>query len=127
MNFGFRSATRLIVVEARILGPSQEAAGDFIVDTGATWTLASREILLLAGYSLSATSEQTTIVTVSGRETVPRVAVRRIRALGRERRNLVLLCHNLPPELRVDGLLGLDFLRQFRVVIDFPKRTIALR
>jgi hypothetical protein len=33
---------------------------------------------------------------------------------------------NLPPELRIHGLLGLDFFRSTELSIDFPARRISV-
>jgi hypothetical protein len=67
------------------------------------------------------------IVTASGNETPSRAIVKRVRALGRERRDFAILCHDLPAGLRVDGLLGIDFMMPYRLVVDFPNATVTLR
>lgn len=36
------------------------------------------------------------------------------------------LCHDLPAEVRVDGLLGLDFLRGRRLTLDFRTGRLSL-
>jgi predicted aspartyl protease len=35
--------------------------------------------------------------------------------------------HDLPAFFRADGLLGLNFLRRFRVTFEFDTRTLVLR
>ena len=42
------------------------------------------------------------------------------------RQGLVVVCHTLPPSAGVDGLLGLDFLRNSRLTIDFRSGQIVL-
>jgi len=37
-----------------------------------------------------------------------------------------VLCHDLPPESGVDGLLGLSFLKHFKLTIRFRKGIIDL-
>lgn len=51
-------------------------------------------------------------------EFAPRIAVKKIELLGRIIENFPILCHTLPPTATVDGLLGLDFFRGLRLIID---------
>ena len=66
------------------------------------------------------------IVPGSGIEFAPRATVRSATAIGQKVTNLDVLCHDLPPESGVDGLLGLNFLRQFKLTIRFRKGIIDL-
>lgn len=42
-----------------------------------------------------------------------------IEVAGRTIENFPMLCHTLPPSAMVDGLLGLDFFRGRRLILDF--------
>jgi hypothetical protein len=66
------------------------------------------------------------IVTGSGIEYAPRVTVRSATAIGQKVSSLDVLCHDLPAESGVDGLLGLNFLRHFKLTIRFRKGIIDL-
>lgn len=57
---------------------------------------------------------------------VPLLNVDTIKALGKEATNLRVLCYTLPTSARIDGVLGLDFLRGERLVIDFRAGQLAL-
>lgn len=46
--------------------------------------------------------------------------------LGVEIKNMDIVCHDLPPQSPVEGLLGLNFLKKAKVIIDFSKNTIDL-
>ena len=46
-------------------------------------------------------------------------------AMGQERSQFPVLVHTLPPSASVDGLLGLDFLREQIVKIDFQQGIIS--
>jgi hypothetical protein len=50
-----------------------------------------------------------------------------VEALGKSVTSLEVLCHTLPPTSRVDGLLGLNFLRQFNVSLNFKRGYITIR
>jgi predicted aspartyl protease len=95
------------------------------LDTGATFSIISWDAAELLGYSPDLTS-QTKIITASGIEIVKTLKIEKIRALGKEARNLKILCHDLPPESAVDGLLGLDFIKNFELFISFEKGYIEL-
>ncbi len=66
------------------------------------------------------------MTTGSGVEYATRINVTRIRALGQSRDNLPVLGHTLPPSAGVDGLIGLDFLRDQILTINFRQGTIEL-
>ncbi len=57
---------------------------------------------------------------------VPRVEVERAEALGQVRQPFVLLAHTLPESATVDGVLGLDFMRGMRLVVDFRAGQVTL-
>jgi hypothetical protein len=52
--------------------------------------------------------------------------VRSATAIGHKVANLHVLCHDLPPESGVDGLLGINFFRQFKLTIRFRKGIVDL-
>ena len=85
------------------------------------WDLAA-----LLGYNPAVSRDQVHVTTGSAVEFAPRILVESIEAIGRVRRDFPLLCHTLPPSATVDGLLGLDFLRGNRLVVDFRTGTIEL-
>jgi len=86
----------------------------------------SWELAILIGYDPAASRDRVQVTTASGVEFAPRILVASLEAIGRMRRDFRLLCHTLPPSATVDGLLGLDFLRGSRLVVDFRTGTIEL-
>jgi hypothetical protein len=66
------------------------------------------------------------ITTASGDLWVPRVIVDRVDALGISRATFPMLAHTLPKSIRVDGLLGLDFLRGQRLTVDFRQGLVSV-
>jgi predicted aspartyl protease len=122
----FDARKGLIVVPTRVWGPRGSVRVFLALDTGASRSLVSRGALALAGYDPIAASDHVQITTASGVEQVPRVTVDRIRALSQERSRFLVLAHALPATAGVDGVLGLDFLRGTRLVIDFRTSTVTL-
>ena len=126
MSFAFDPQHHLIIVNTRVLGPIRNLRLRLALDTGATRTLINQSRLLRLGYDTSASEKQTQITTGSNIEFVTQVSLLKLQALGQERDNFPVLCHNLPPSASVDGLLGLDFFRGLNLNIDFRSGSITL-
>ncbi len=126
MNYRFDPASRLIVVPVRLWGPAAFADLRLALDTGAVNSLVSTEAAVFLGYDPAAAAEMVKIVTGSGEVMAPRLAVSRVAALGQERLAFPIVCHALPPATQLDGLLGLDFLRGHRLVVDFRAGVLSL-
>jgi len=98
-----------------------------VLDTGATMTILATDIMARLGYDPAApTLARQRIITGSGVEYAPRITVRTATAIGQKVANLEVLCHDLPPESGVDGLLGLNLLRNFKLTIRFLRGIIDL-
>lgn len=98
-----------------------------VLDTGASLTILATDIMARLGYDpANPDLDRQRIVTGSGVEYAPRTAVRSATAIGQKVANLDVLCHDLPSESGVDGLLGLNFLRHFKLTIRFRKGIIDL-
>jgi len=98
-----------------------------VLDTGASLTIVATDIMAQLGYDPANPSlDRQRIVTGSGIEYAPRTTVRSATAIGQKVINLDVLCHDLPPESGVDGLLGLSFLKHFKLTIRFRKGIIDL-
>lgn len=80
---------------------------------------------MFLGYDPAIVSERIQMITGSGVEFVPRVVVAQIEAFGQNRQDFPVLCHTLPPSATVDGVLGLDFFRGKRLVLDFRSGLVT--
>lgn len=96
------------------------------LDTGATATLINRTSLLTIGYDPVLSQDRAQVTTGSAVESVPRLELSRIVALGQERAGLQVLAHTFPPTAGIDGLFGLDFLLGQRLVLDFRAGMLQL-
>jgi predicted aspartyl protease len=126
MTFPFDGQQGLIIVDAEVEGPTGAANLRLALDTGATRTLISRELLAAIACERDEAGQESEAATVSGVETVPHFVVRRLAALGSERKNLTVIGHTLPPQVGVDGLLGLDFLRGKNLTVNFAIGQVVL-
>lgn len=94
-----------------------------ILDTGATTTMVSSRIanslgLRHVGYA--------TGVTIGGPIRRPMARLPSLQVGDAEVRNLLVSIHDFRPIPQVEGLLGLDFLRQFHVSLDSRKQLLVL-
>ncbi|MGH7801966.1 MAG: retropepsin-like aspartic protease [Thermodesulfobacteriota bacterium] len=126
MSLPFDPKEGLIVVPTRLWGSTGDAVVRLALDTGATVSLVNWNLVVLLGYDPAIIPERIQITTGSGVEFVPRIIVEKIEALGQERQNFPVLCHTLPPSSTVDGVLGLDFFRGQRLVVDFHAGLVTV-
>lgn len=126
MSFPFDARRGLVIARAELFGPSGSIVLRLALDTGATDTMANIAPLAAVGYDPSLEPDLVQVTTGSNVEFVPHIVVDKIKALGQERSDFPILGHTLPPSAGVDGLLGLDFLRDLKLIIDFRAGVITL-
>jgi predicted aspartyl protease len=126
VNFPFDAGQGLIIIETALSGPNGSDTFRFGLDTGATETVVSVNVLALLGYGFSLDSERVRLIMGGGAQFADRVVVQRIVALGQERSDFSVLAYTLPPEIGVYGMLGLDFLRGLKLTVDFREGRLSL-
>ena len=126
MSFRFNPDTGLIVIPARLWGPKGVYDVKLALDTGATGTLIKWSAAVYIGYDPAISLERTKLTTGSSVEYAPRIIISEIEAIEQRRKNFPILCHTLPPSARVDGVLGLDFFRGYKLTIDLKIGTIDI-
>ena len=124
----FNPTDELIVLRLTVDGIN---IGDFrnvivALDTGASDTSIPIKVALDLGYDLSNPKHTVRLTTGSGTVPAKIVTVRRLTAIGEAVENIDVLCHDLPAESTIDGVLGLNFLRHFDVNISFSTGTLEL-
>ena len=126
MTLPFDPQSGLIIVPTRVGGPTRDIIVRLALDTGATGTAINSDIMVLLGYDPATTQDRRQVTTGSGTTVASRLIVERIGALGQERQQFPVLCHTLPPSATVDGVLGLDFFRGHKLVIDFRVGIVTI-
>jgi len=94
--------------------------------TGATYTMIPWDIAEVLGYEPAISRRKVDIITASGVEKAPLITLSSISALGKEAKNVDCVVHDLPQASRVEGLLGLSFLRNFTVLLDFRRGLLRI-
>ena len=105
------------------------------LDTGASYTSIPWDIAFRLGYDPARSSRRQRITTGGGTVYAPLITVYAVRALGMREENIDVLCHDLPEESHLDGVLGLFtsftddfvlryFLRKFDINLKFSQGII---
>jgi predicted aspartyl protease len=93
MSTKFNPRQGLVIVRARIEGPSGRALLRLALDTGATATTLSAAPLVAVGCDPATAAERVEFTTGSGVEFAARITLLKIRALEREEMRLPVLSH----------------------------------
>jgi predicted aspartyl protease len=93
------------------------------LDTGATITVVSQRIAKSLALSPFGTSK---VGTVGGVITVPLARLRSLKVGDAEIHDLVVSIHDFSTDPRIEGLLGLDYLKHFNVSLDARRKLLVL-
>lgn len=96
------------------------------VDTGANFTMVSTQAALAVGLNIAQSKEKEEVVTASGVIHAPVMEIPLFGALGVELHGFKVVCHDLPSQSRVDGILGLDFLSYFPPFHTFREEILKI-
>ena len=114
------SVRTALIVEMQVHGPVRNSPLRLraAVDTGAHTILIPRAAARLLGYPLDG-AESERIITGSGIIHAPRIVLDRVDVGPASVREVEAICHDLPRESMLDALVGLSFLTEFDVRLDF--------
>jgi clan AA aspartic protease (TIGR02281 family) len=125
-KFPLDIASGSIAVDVYIKGPVGSRLLRMALDTGATFTIIPFETAIAVGCDPAKTKERIEFITPSGTEYSPIVIIPMVKAFGFEVKNIKVFCHNLPPQSPVEGLLGLNFLKNFNILLRFREKIIEI-
>jgi predicted aspartyl protease len=115
------------MARAFVEGKNGKAYPKLLIDTGSAHTILSQELLESIGSSPVTAMKRQRIITGSGYEIVPVVAVDSFSCFGKTMKDFGVLGHTLPMGVYVDGLLGMDFLCRFDMEIRTKNGEIVVR
>lgn len=101
--------------------------GDFLVDTGAAMTAISQKFADEMDSDITKPIRHIQIASARKVALAPVVKLDTLQVGSQKLHNADVLVLSLPSELRVDGLLGVNFLEKFRVTFEFDRATLILR
>jgi predicted aspartyl protease len=99
-----------------------------MVDSGAAYCCITPEIARLLGYDPHRPMARRSIASVQGVEAeVPSFRLQSLQVEGIVVQALEVLVITFSPRLRIDGILGVNFLERFRSTFNFDPATLILR
>ena len=119
----FEKQGQVVVIEAMLNG---RTPAKLIVDTGATYTMISAATAKELAIEPNASARRLPIQTANGMIQAPVTSLESINVGGVEMKNLAAVIHDALPNSQVAGLLGLNFLINFRMDIDIQKGLLHL-
>ena len=96
------------------------------LDTGASTTIIRDGALQDIGYSLESITEFATFGDPSQTHLVPKVTLKSLSLAGARVENIEALAYTIPEEYAIHGIVGLNFLRHFNIVLDFEQGVLTL-
>ena len=88
--------------------------------------MVSFEAAVEIGINPAQARRSTEVTTGSGIIHTPIVKIPTFECLGKKVKNLEVICHDLPTEGRIDGLIGLNFLNRFDVYLMFRQKKLEI-
>lgn len=114
---------QIVVIQAIL---NNKRSAKFVVDTGATYTMISSAVAKDLDIDLTQNQRTMPFQTANGLIQAPLTNLDSITVGGMEVKNLTAAVHDAVPDPQVAGLLGLNFLSNFRMDIDTQKGLLHL-
>ena len=99
---------------------------DLALDTGASTTIISTKAAKEIGYELSQITALASFGDASQTHLVPKVTLKSLSLADARVENIEALCYTIPEEHGIDGVIGLNFLCQFNIGLDFKRGILTL-
>ena len=119
----YQKKGELMVVQATL---NEKAPARFVVDTGASYTTISQATAKELSIDIEINPTVISFHTANGTIQAPLANVRSIEVGGLALKDLTVAVHDVFPDPGIAGLLGLNFLSQFRVDIDSKNGVLNL-
>ena len=127
MKLNFDPESSIIVITPTLIGINgRRKKIDMALDTGATYTMIPWDVAEVLGYAPGSSKERMELITASGVEKSPLITLNSISILKKKVKNVKTIVHDLPQKSYVDGLLGLSYLRNFEIRLNFKKGVLEI-
>ena len=120
---------RKIIVFATIKGINDVRRLKFILDTGSSKSIISEGVAIRLGFDLNRLKSGDRLMTVGGGTHSKILKLPKLSLFGKDMVNFEVNVLNIPPQITyfADGLIGMDFLLQFKSIkFDFEAKTIEI-
>ncbi len=127
MNVSFPfTRGRLILAPVRLAHGAEWRRPTMALDTGARLTVITPAVADELGFNPDALEATMQIVGATGPASASFLTLDYVSVLGLAVTGHRVVCCRLADALCIEGVLGLDFLNRFRVVIDGPTETVTI-
>ena len=100
---------------------------EFLIDTGAAYTALSKDVVALLGISIDP-QRVAAIAPAQGKTfSAPVITIQELSVGGFRMAKVAAVVLDFPQELKLDGVLGMNVLRRFRLTIEADTGTLVLR
>ena len=125
----FDTSSNVITVDAEVMNRDNT---DFeslrmVLDTGATYTIIPWNVAFSLGYDPAVSKRRVKLIMGGSVEYAPIITVTAFTALGESIAHFDVICHDLPEDAKVDGLVGMNFLKNFDLSVRFSEGIIELK
>lgn len=117
---------RLLFTRAALEQENLFRVVSLLIDAGASHTIISWETLLSLGIDPTATQNRKPVTTANGLVWMPQVEIEEFHALGQSVASFQVMAHNIPLGSQINGVLGMDFLRQFEFTLKLKQAVIEV-
>ena len=127
MTQDFLIEKKKIIVFAQIRGINDTRSFRFILDTGASKTIISENVVVRLGFDLKRLQISDRLMTAGGGIHSKVMKLPKFSLFEKDKANFEVNVIKFPPQITLlaDGVLGMDFLLQFKkLTFDFDKKTI---
>lgn len=116
----------IILRRVRINGTSASREIDMILDTGAMYTAISWDTAKDIGYDPAVSQNRVHIINANGVIEVPKIKIRGIEFRGLYVEDVEVICNDIPELAEIEGLIGLSFLKHFKIFLDFKDNILEI-
>jgi len=127
MKHVFTLNKRKIIVTAKIKGVKDFVDFKFILDTGASRSIIDNSVVLRLGFDLKSLKTGDRLTTISGGKNSKLLELPKLSLFGKDMTDFEVNVMDMQPQILyfADGLIGMDFLLQFKNIrFDFEEKII---
>ena len=129
MKYELLIERRKIIVVAQIKGINDVRNFNFILDTGASRSVIGEQVATRLGFDLTRLKLGSRLMTAGGGTNSRILKLPKFSLFGKDMVNFEVSVLNLPSQITyfIDGLIGMDFLLQFKnIKFDFDAKTVEI-
>lgn len=126
VQFKFNPKEGIILPTCELVHKGKTVNVELVFDTGATTTIISWAIAEKLGLKPAQARNTIPFFSASGKVLAPIIKIDALKIGETIVKNLEVIIHDLPQESRVYGLLGMNFISNFEVRLDFKKGLVRL-